>query len=131
MTRWLRAARSGPRCLDKIDNTDKNPVFASRGPVSAPESLETANKVNSVNFVSEGFSKTPADAEPNDQHAEGSNVVAMRGEYRHGTTFDGTPKTWTGKIVSLDQWRRLSEWEKHGPDGKHWNGKTHLWEMPE
>lgn len=64
MTRWLEAAQAPPRCLDKIDNTDKNPVFASRGPVSAPESLETANKVNSVNFVSEGFLQTPADGEP-------------------------------------------------------------------
>jgi hypothetical protein len=53
------------------------------------------------------------------------------GPHRHGTTFDGTPKTWTGKIISLDQWRRLSEWEKHGPNGKHWNGETQSWEMPE
>jgi hypothetical protein len=49
----------------------------------------------------------------------------------YGTTFDGTPKTWAGKIISLDQWRRLSEWEKHGPNGRHWNGKTRKWEMPE
>ena len=54
-----------------------------------------------------------------------------RDTFRHGTAFDGTPKTWTGKVVSLDAWRQLSEWEKHGPNGKHWNGKTHLWEMPE
>lgn len=52
-------------------------------------------------------------------------------DFRHGHTFDGTPKTWTGKIVSLDAWRQLSEWEKHGPDGRHWNGLTRRWEVPE
>ena len=52
-------------------------------------------------------------------------------EFRHGTTFDGTPKTWTGKIVSLDAWRQLSEWEKHGPGGRMWNGVTRQWEPPE
>lgn len=52
MTRWLRAARSGPRGFDKIDNTDRTSVLAA-------ESLNAANKVNSVNFVSGGFSKTP------------------------------------------------------------------------
>ncbi len=50
---------------------------------------------------------------------------------RHGHTFDGTPKTWTGKVVSLAAWRQLSEWEKHGPDGRSWNGTTRRWEMPE
>ena len=39
------------------------------------------------------------------------------------TTFIlGRPKTWTGKIVSLDDWRALSAWDKHGPDGRHWTG---------
>ena len=52
-------------------------------------------------------------------------------DFRHGQTFDGTPKTWTGKVVSLDAWRQLSEWEKHGPDGRMWNGITRRWELPE
>ncbi len=42
----------------------------------------------------------------------------------------GRPRTWTGKVVSLDEWRRLSEWERHGPGGKVWNGKTQHWEKP-
>ena len=50
---------------------------------------------------------------------------------RHGHTFDGAPKTWTGKVVSLAGRRQLSEWEKHGPDGRHWNGLTRRWEVPE
>ena len=54
-----------------------------------------------------------------------------RDEFRHGHTFDGTPKTWTGKVISLVAWRHLSEWGKHGPDGKQWNGKTQRWELSE
>jgi hypothetical protein len=48
----------------------------------------------------------------------------------HGTAFDGRLKTWTEGIVSLDAWRNLTEWEKHGPNGRHWNGKTQTWEQP-
>ena len=46
----------------------------------------------------------------------------------HGATVDGRPLTWTGKVVSLAEWRRLSEWERHGSTGKVWNGLTRRWE---
>ena len=51
-------------------------------------------------------------------------------DFRHGKTVCGWPKTWTGKIVSLDEWRKLTEWERHGPDGRVWNGITRKWEKP-
>jgi hypothetical protein len=50
--------------------------------------------------------------------------------FPHGVTFTGKPKTWTGGIVSLDAWRSLTDWEKHGPNGRHWNGITQTWEQP-
>ena len=63
---------------------------------------------------------TPQHVETLKEHrGEVVQFLLSRMDYPHGCTLDGTPKTWTGKIVSLDQWRRLSEWEKHGPDGKH------------
>jgi hypothetical protein len=43
--------------------------------------------------------------------------------------FGGRPVTWTGKVVSLDDWRRLTDWERHGPNGKLWNGLTQKWEQ--
>ena len=51
--------------------------------------------------------------------------------FRHGVSVSGQPKTWTGRIVSLDDWRHLTAWEKHGPNGRHWNGITKQWEKPE
>ena len=41
------------------------------------------------------------------------------------------PRTWTGRIVSLAGWRDLTEWERHGPRGRHWNAATARWEQPE
>lgn len=49
----------------------------------------------------------------------------------HATAFDGRPKTWTGRIVSLAAWQMLTEWERHGPQGQYWNGITKRWELPE
>lgn len=48
--------------------------------------------------------------------------------FRHGKSFTGNPRTWTGKVVSLDAWRNLNEWERHGSTGKMWNGLTQQWE---
>jgi hypothetical protein len=50
--------------------------------------------------------------------------------HTHGVTCGGRPKTWMGRVVSLTAWRDLTEWEKHGPNGQHWNGKTQTWEQP-
>ncbi|MEP3636374.1 MAG: hypothetical protein ABJN14_03835 [Paracoccaceae bacterium] len=49
----------------------------------------------------------------------------------HGTGLSGNPKTWSGKIISLSDWRDLSRWEKHGPDRRHWDGETQSWKKPE
>lgn len=45
----------------------------------------------------------------------------------YGITFGTRPRTWTGRVVSLDEWRRLTEWERHGPNGRHWSGFTKKW----
>jgi hypothetical protein len=47
----------------------------------------------------------------------------------YGESVAGNPVTWTGCIVSLAAWRILTEWEKHGPNGRHWNGITKQWEQ--
>lgn len=51
-----------------------------------------------------------------------------RADYRHGRAFTGEAKTWTGRIVSLNEWRGLSDWDRHGSTGKLWNGTSQKWE---
>ncbi|WP_321363161.1 hypothetical protein [uncultured Celeribacter sp.] len=41
-----------------------------------------------------------------------------------------SPCTWTGKVVSLEEWKRMSDWERHGPNGRHWNALSRKWEYP-
>lgn len=51
--------------------------------------------------------------------------------FRHGASVAGNPLTWTGRIVSLDDWRRLTEWERHGPNGRHRCALCRCWHPPE
>lgn len=44
----------------------------------------------------------------------------IRATYKHGISVAENPMTWTGRIVSKDDWHNLSDWEKHGPDGNVW-----------
>lgn len=49
--------------------------------------------------------------------------------FSHGhCRITGRPRTWTGRVVSLDEWRRLSAWDRHGSTGQLWNGITRQWE---
>ena len=56
-----------------------------------------------------------------------SAVTVGHSEMRHGFAISGRPKTWTGQIVSLDEWRRLTPWQKHGADGQIWCGACNCW----
>jgi hypothetical protein len=48
--------------------------------------------------------------------------------FSHGVcAITGRPRTWTGKIVALDEWRRLSEWEREGPAGRLFCGLCRKW----
>lgn len=47
--------------------------------------------------------------------------------FRHGRSVAGHPLTWTGRVVSLDAWRHLSDWDRHGPDGRMWCGIRRNW----
>jgi len=55
-------------------------------------------------------------------------------EWRHGKSVAGWPLTWTGCPVRPEDWDNLSEWERHGSDGKYWCGWRWDWvdgEWPE
>lgn len=46
---------------------------------------------------------------------------------RHGVSVAGHPLTWTGRVVSLEEWRKLTAWDRHGPDGRTWCGLAKKW----
>jgi len=108
MTRWLKAAQQfGTR--DNWDKTDKTPDAAPEtGVLSLKSVLSGVPKPEAAKF------KTPlsaSDASP------------------YGQTIGVRQLTWTGKVVSLADWRELSDWERHGSTGKMWNGITKQWEV--
>ncbi|MGC3936373.1 hypothetical protein ACOTTU_01055 [Roseobacter sp. EG26] len=106
--------------LAKIQNQAEAPATSATSATQTPENASHVAKVASVaapkseilNFAPRSQSSIPSDC-------------------RHGVALGGRPKTWTGKIVSLDDWRTLTEWEKHGPNGRQWNGVTKQWEVSE
>lgn len=42
-------------------------------------------------------------------------------------TVGGRMTTWTGCVVSLDEWRRMTDWQRHGPNGRLWCGNEQAW----
>jgi len=46
---------------------------------------------------------------------------------QHGASVAGKPCTWTGRPVSPAEWRNLSEWQRHGPDGRFWCACCRAW----
>jgi len=104
MSKWLEAAK-------RTEPTEAKPVLSV------------------VSVLSEGGGADPAPrtaAPPVLKSAPKPSAET----FRHGVSVSGKPKTWTGRVVSLDDWRRLTEWEKNGPNGRHWNGITKQWEQP-
>ncbi len=66
-----------------------------------------------------------ANFQPRPKQEEPTKPVSSYGE-----SLGGRLLTWTGRVVSLDVWRDLTEWEKRGPNVLHWNGLTRQWENP-
>lgn len=66
---------------------------------------------------------------------EKSEIETPRGEARADPppafSITGRPLTWTGRIVTMDEWRRLSDWDRHGPDGRLFCGICREWVPPE
>ncbi len=114
MSRWLALARGGADEMqtppDSMTKHDKNTPMQPEGAFC---------QVLSVCQV-----EVEHKPQPDGPSANG-------GDYRHGHAVNGNPKTWTGKVVSLADWRGLSEWDKHGPDRRVWCGVKKTWRARE
>jgi hypothetical protein len=99
MTRWLDAARKakGP--------SKEHPPQAPSEPV-----------LSVVSVLSEGVNHQPPEQQPPEAFPYGS--ACGLGEM---------PRTWTGRVVSIADWRNLTDWDRHGPNGKLWCGKRKEW----
>lgn len=100
--------------------------------VAAHEPRRAAFRVADVASVATPPARKSEPAQPAPRVATVATPSAPDGDdpWRHGASVTGSPRTWTGRIVSLDAWRALTEWERHGPNGRHWNGITRRWEWP-
>jgi hypothetical protein len=98
-------------------------------------SATTATKTSAVRPVSQlsQLSQPLYSQRPVSRVAEVASVATPRAPEiePNGGTAGGRVATWTGRVVSLDDWRLLTAWERHGPNGRHWNGITKQWEQPE
>ena len=134
MTRWLQAAKQEAAPRTKLTERTKPTEQEIEGGATA-----TGRGVLSVSSVlSEGGKPTPAahiatlprskpDAAP---AALSDNPDANPNAFLYGTACNMGlyPRTWTGRVVSLDEWRELTGCERHGPSGRHWNAATRRWE---
>jgi len=107
MTRWLQAAK---QAIDAGTELTK-PTEPQARPVLSVKSV-----------LSEGVTLDPA----RPARADLSDL----GPFRHGRAAGDRPVTWTGRVVSLADWRDLTAWERDGPDGWLWNGITQRWGDP-
>lgn len=60
-----------------------------------------------------------------------ASIPSQPDAFPYGTSPGGRPLTVTGRVVSLDAWRSLTDWERHGARGRIWNGRTRRWERGE
>jgi len=114
MTRWLAAARQAQLAGTQLTQPTKLPLKE----VSSVMSVLSEGVRDAAARFGGGQAPvpTPRPADIQENH-----------QTRHGVSVAGYPLTWTGRVVSLDEWRRLTAWERHGPDGRMWNGLSGQW----
>lgn len=107
--------QEAPRRCDSCDSCDS----------SRPESQESRESQSQAVAISPPARVLPfAPSQPNALTPSRDDDADA---FRHGRSVTGNPLTWTGRIVSLDEWRRLSGWDRHGPDGRLFCGICRAW----
>lgn len=105
MTRWLQAAKKASEPEIKPNLPKKPSVCEVNSVKSVDSELDRVNRAPRSKAASEDLLPTP-----------------------YGKSAGGRILTYTGQVVSLDAWRELSQWEKHGSNGRRWNGLSQSWE---
>ncbi len=117
MTRWLQAAKGWHGAATTLPEA---PPAAQQGVLSVMSVLSEGGKSGAETFAPSG--PAPSRREVSDDPAADT--------FPHGMGIIGDPATWSGRVVSLADWRKLNEWERHGPNGRWFYGDTRQWEKP-
>lgn len=59
--------------------------------------------------------------------ANKADVLALLDMHRR-PSVTGQPRTWTGRLVTPEEWEALPEWDRHGPNGRLWCGLCRQWQ---
>ena len=102
------------------------PATPATSATNRAEAAPGVAKVASVATLLPQKPRVAPAAEPNR-----TGRAAPADAFTHGTSPGGRPVTWTGRVVSLDEWRGLTDWQRHGPRGAIWNATTGRWKQPE
>jgi len=119
MTRWLQAAKQATDALTKpteLKEFPRNPVLSVVSVVSEWERAGPAPPNFAPRVAEVAIVATPPARKPEPKPSTET--------FPHGLSVTGQPKTWMGRIVPLDDWKQLSDWDRDGSSGKLWNGVT-------
>lgn len=140
MTRWLAAARQAQQAGTQLTQPTKPPPkevssvmsVVSEGVRTTALELRSVPEINAPPPETIATSATQAERTPLNVASVATSPAQSRESevFRHGVSVAGHPLTWTGRVVSLEEWRGLSEWEKHGPRSRLWNGITKQCKKP-
>ena len=86
-----------------------------------------ANRANRANPPPSGPTRLARLARLAPPGAEKAEAPEAADQPKNCSPF-GRARTWTGRVVSLDEWRSLTEWDRFGPNGRMWNAITGKWE---
>lgn len=119
MTRWLKAANGWH---DSAVTLPETPIAPKQEVSSVVSVLSEGGKPEAETSAFGRGVKADLSRDP---------FLAIAADtFPHRKGINGDPRTWTGRVVSLADWRRLSEWERHGPNGRWFYGDTRQWEKP-
>lgn len=115
--------------LAEILGESTPPAIAAIPAIPSPTNSENSENSGNSSLATAGF--TSATVLPFAGTPSVSPPLRDDGDlFRHGRSVTGQPRLWTGRIVSLDEWRKLTAWERHGPDGRMFCGVCCEWVMP-
>ena len=109
-TGWLGAEMSfffdTRAVLAKIENQPKTPATPATSATQPPKTRShVADEAKVAGPVPE-FEQSGSGPDPRARPASAAPP--------YGQSVGGRPLTWTGRVVSLDEWRGLSDWDRDG-----------------